>query len=299
MSATLSPNRRSTQKTPREPPPPYAPPLEISISPSEVTPSLVTPSPSPRRSLHRTRSQNATETSQGTLRDYHENEPLVGHLQLPALPPSLSMSHRTTRYFQPLVEKEYWLAALHLGIINFPFALVAWIYLFVGTLVGTTLLLLLPFGFLVWWMTLVGARAFTRWELKLQDKFHLHQSGESSPTVPYRHQALRLQLQSPLILASQLEAGQPNLEAPPAYDPSFLQTTYAMFLDPVSYQPLFYFIVIKGATTLLLTPIVLAVVPVSLVLIFPAPLVLRAVRRVGRWQADLAMEGLGWFVLVN
>lgn len=67
----------------------------------------------------------------------------------------------------------------------------------------------------------------------------------------------------------------------------------------MSYQPLFYFIVIKGATTLLMTPIILVVVPVSLVLVLPAPLMLRAMRRVGLWQADLAMEGLGWFVVMS
>jgi len=72
-----------------------------------------------------------------------------------------------------------------------------------------------------------------------------------------------------------------------------------MFSDPASYQPLFYFIVIKGAMTLIMTPLVLAAVPVSLVLVLPAPFVLRAVRKVGLWQADLAMEGLGWLLLVN
>lgn len=64
------------------------------------------------------------------------------------------------------------------------------------------------------------------------------------------------------------------------------------FLDPTSYQPLFYFIVIKSATTLLITPLVIAIVPVSLVLVFPAPWILRKVKRVGIWQADLAFEGL-------
>ncbi|KAG8880773.1 hypothetical protein FRB97_000438 [Tulasnella sp. 331] len=297
MSISTPPTRRLAQKIPREPPPPYAPPLETTIPPSDATPLLATPPPSPRRSLHRTRSHNATEISHTESElTLHENEgENQTALEAATLQPSLSLSQGTPQYFQPLVQKQYWLAAFHLGVINFPFALVAWVYLFVGTLVGTTLLLLLPFGALIWWMTLIGARAFTRWELKLQDRFHLHQDSVSNTTVPYTHQAsLRLQLQSPLLLPSSLEAGLPaDGQAPPAYEPSFLQTTYAMFFDPVSYQPLFYFIVIKGATTLLLTPIIIAIVPVSLVLFFPAPFVLRTVRRVGLWQADLAMEGLG------
>lgn len=89
----------------------------------------------------------------------------------PASPVSLttsiavsSLTHRTHGYFQPLFQWEYYRPVIHLGVINFPLALVAWVYLFVGTLVGTTLLLTLPFGVLIWWATLLGAKMFTRWE---------------------------------------------------------------------------------------------------------------------------------------
>lgn len=125
MSVSVSPTRRSAQKIPREPPPPYAPPLEIVVSPSEATPLLATPPPSPRRSLHRNWSQNITEDSQITLRSTLHDDDDGGRttVESTASLPSLSLSHRTRQYFQPLGQKEYWLAALHLGIINFPFAL--------------------------------------------------------------------------------------------------------------------------------------------------------------------------------
>lgn len=39
------------------------------------------------------------------------------------------------RYFRPLVRKAYYKSLFHLLVLNFPFALVAWVYLFVFTLV--------------------------------------------------------------------------------------------------------------------------------------------------------------------
>lgn len=43
---------------------------------------------------------------------------------------------RAKRYFRPLIQKQYYAALLHLLFINFPFELVAWVSLFVGTLVS-------------------------------------------------------------------------------------------------------------------------------------------------------------------
>jgi hypothetical protein len=43
------------------------------------------------------------------------------------------------RYFRPLCRKLYWKALLHLLVINFPYALAAWVYLFVFTLVSKDL----------------------------------------------------------------------------------------------------------------------------------------------------------------
>ena len=42
------------------------------------------------------------------------------------------------RYFRPLSVKSYYWALFHLLVVNFPFGLVAWIYLFVFTVVRTT-----------------------------------------------------------------------------------------------------------------------------------------------------------------
>lgn len=46
-----------------------------------------------------------------------------------------------------------------------------------------------------------------------------------------------------------------------------------------------------------MTPIILAILPVASVLVLPAPVVLKLIRRVGRWQADLAIEALDWVVV--
>jgi len=43
---------------------------------------------------------------------------------------------RIKRYFRPMGRKAYYSAAFHLLVVNFPFALLAWVYLFVFTLVG-------------------------------------------------------------------------------------------------------------------------------------------------------------------
>lgn len=47
----------------------------------------------------------------------------------------LSAGARWRRYFQPLGRRAYYSALLHLLVLNFPYALVAWIFLFVFTLV--------------------------------------------------------------------------------------------------------------------------------------------------------------------
>jgi len=43
---------------------------------------------------------------------------------------------RIKRYFRPMGRRAYYFAVFHLLVINFPFALLAWVYLFVFTLVG-------------------------------------------------------------------------------------------------------------------------------------------------------------------
>lgn len=68
--------------------------------------------------------------------------------------------------------------------------------------------------------------------------------------------------------------------------------TCSQFTDPTSYQALFYFLVIKPGITILLSLLVILVVPISLVLVVPAPAMLRLIRRLGIWQANVAVEGL-------
>ena len=67
---------------------------------------------------------------------------------------------------------------------------------------------------------------------------------------------------------------------------------FSQFTDPTSYQALFYFLVIKPAITLLITILLIAFGVPSLILILPVPAVLRAVRKIGVWQANIAVEGL-------
>lgn len=107
-----------------------------------------------------------------------------------------------------------------------------------------------------------------------------------------------------------------DTESRRSIEPSFLQNTYAMvsmsarysskrctddapplmliqFLDwEGSYLPIFHFLVIKASIVLVLTPFLLAAVPLSIILVCPAPLVLRLVRSIGLWQAKIALEGL-------
>lgn len=49
---------------------------------------------------------------------------------------SLGLWARVQRYFRPLGRKAYYFSVFHLLVLNFPFALLAWVYLFVFTLVG-------------------------------------------------------------------------------------------------------------------------------------------------------------------
>lgn len=56
---------------------------------------------------------------------------------------SLGLWARIERYFRPMGRRAYYSAVFHLLVLNFPFALLAWVYLFVFTLVGQ------PFAYLL------------------------------------------------------------------------------------------------------------------------------------------------------
>ncbi|KAI0314190.1 hypothetical protein OF83DRAFT_1174969 [Amylostereum chailletii] len=192
-----------------------------------------------------------------------------------------SWAARTKNYFKPLFRRAYWSPLLHLLVFNFPYALLAAVYLFVFTLVGTTLLVALPLGAVLCFFDLLGARTLARGEVRLQSTFHGPLAYELEEPLPPIFTRVRARS------AGEVEAG-----SAPQTERSFYRNTYAMFTDPLSYQALFYFLVIKPSITLLLSLLLLVMVPVALVLVVPAPGMLRFVRRVGIWQANVALEGL-------
>ncbi|KAI6134639.1 hypothetical protein EDD17DRAFT_1550496 [Pisolithus thermaeus] len=187
------------------------------------------------------------------------------------------------KYFRPLGRRAYYAALFHLLVLNFPFALIVWIYLFLFTLTGTTLIITLPIGAVLCFLDLLGARAFAKGELALQTKFH----GPLAYSPPYPAWPIfqRTRVPPPSEMG---DAGAGHVY----YERSFYRNTYAMFTDQTTYQALFYFLVIKPGITLGVTILLLVVVPVSYALIFPAPLMLRLVRKLGTWQANVAIEGL-------
>jgi len=191
----------------------------------------------------------------------------------------LDLWPRIKRYFRPMGRKAYYSAVFHLLVLNFPFALLAWVYLFVFTLTGTTLLVVLPLGALLCFLDLLGARAFSRAELALQSTFH-----GPLASVPYPPRPIFYRLQHAVFDA---ESG-----VSAEYDGSFYRNSYAMFTDATTYQSLFYFLVIKPGITVLLGISLIILVPVSFVFVLPAPAMLRVTRRLGIWQANVAVEGL-------
>ncbi|KAJ3749699.1 hypothetical protein DFH05DRAFT_1477997 [Lentinula detonsa] len=205
-----------------------------------------------------------------------------------------SQSPRWARYFRPLTRPVYWRSLTHLVLVNFPFALAAWVYLFVFTLTGTTLLIALPLGAILCFFNLLGARAFSRAEIPQPSSlssFRGHAAASSStittssPSSPITHLIATYPIftRSRHPSASELESGQAV---------RCRLNTYSMFTDPTSFQALFYFLVIKPAITLLFITFFLTICVPLLVLVIPAPVVLRVCRRIGRWQAVVSVEGL-------
>ncbi|KZT04117.1 uncharacterized protein LAESUDRAFT_728315 [Laetiporus sulphureus 93-53] len=193
----------------------------------------------------------------------------------------VSWTTRWRRYFRPMGKRAYYAALFHLLLLNFPYALLAWLYLFVLTVAGTTTLMALPLGAVLCFLDLIGARVISRGELALQTTFH----GPLAHSVPHPPLPIFIRLRPPT--QAELEAG---LTLVP--ETSFYRNAYAMFTDPTSYQALFYFLVIKPGITILTSLFLLLLVPLSFVLVFPAPAALRLARRLGIWQANVALEGL-------
>ncbi|KAJ7121962.1 hypothetical protein C8R43DRAFT_1032683 [Mycena crocata] len=180
------------------------------------------------------------------------------------------------RYFRPVARKVYYRSLFHLYVVNFPFALAAFLFSVVFTVTGTTLLMALPLGALLCFFNLLGVRTFSRGELALQTKYHT----PLAYPAPYPPRPIFTRMREPTA---------DGLVVP---ETSFYKNAYAMFADPTSYQALFYFLVIKPSITLLLSLGLLVVGIPALVLVVPAPMALRAIRKLGQWQANIAVEGL-------
>ncbi|KLO14243.1 hypothetical protein SCHPADRAFT_826688 [Schizopora paradoxa] len=247
----------------------------------ETTP-LLSPHRRPRTVSHSTilSTQSMAHTVMSIFQaDDDDTDPLRIGDENESTNANAALSRGWRRYFRPMRKSSYYWPIVHLLFINFPYALLAFVYLFVGTLTGTALLIALPIGVVLCWFNLWGARAFARGEIFLQCRFHgplaIQPPDPPNPIFARRR-----------INVSSLESG---LQTEPQ---TFLKNTYDMFMDQTSYQAIFYFLVIKPSVTLFLTVVLLVVVPVAFALILPAPAVLRAVKRVGNWQANLAIEGL-------
>ncbi|KAG5350836.1 hypothetical protein C0989_009059 [Termitomyces sp. Mn162] len=192
---------------------------------------------------------------------------------------------RWRKYFRPLACKAYYSSLFHLAVINFPYALAAWNYMFVFTVAGTTLLMALPLGAILCFFNLIGARAFARGELYLQSRFHYPLSYPAPypprPIFTRRREATSAEVEMGVAAADDLLPQR-----------SFYKNSYAMFTDPTSYQALFYFLVIKPSITIVFSLVILIFILPALLLVLPAPAALRAVRKLGIWQANVAIEGL-------
>ncbi|KAI0644721.1 hypothetical protein C8Q79DRAFT_1112059 [Trametes meyenii] len=207
----------------------------------------------------------------------------------------LSFGARWRRYFRPLGRRAYYAALFHLVVVNFPYALVSWVFLFVFTLVGTCTLMALPLGAVLCFVDLLGARVLARGELALQTRYH----APLAHALPWPPLPIFTRTRAPT--AAQLEAGAgagpAGVDVPvrvpvPVPEGSFYRNAYALFTDATSYQALFYFLVLKPGVTVLMFLLFVGLVPLAAVLVVPLPAVLRLARRMGIWQANVAVEGL-------
>lgn len=88
---------------------------------SDIDSNLASPAQDERR--HLSRRQEVSESSAEAERLDRDVE-------------RLGVGSKVKRYFRPMGRKAYYSAVFHLLVVNFPFALLAWVYLFVFTLVG-------------------------------------------------------------------------------------------------------------------------------------------------------------------
>ncbi|WWC95282.1 hypothetical protein V866_002141 [Kwoniella sp. B9012] len=224
------------------------------------------------------------------------------------------------RFWRPLGRKEYWRASVHLILFNFPLALLVWPFLVAGTLAGTVLLITLPLGAAVWWLTLFISRSAARLESIMQLHYHSPLSPASppsnhpifyrlvpsvsittnantpisSPTSPYP-QTPGLESDAPTLhTETDTENGGVSVEDPTTmvWEKRFMKCSYAMFLDHYSYSALSYFLLIKPLIVLFSTIVIIVLLPVAIGTIVGLPIYLRMLRKWGKWQAEVAIENL-------
>lgn len=237
--------------------------------------------------------------------------------------------------------RAYHAAVFHLMVINFPYALIAWIYLFIFTLVSVQSLGSGLSG-MCWWLIPCSRPVRPFWSRCLLEPscaslIFLGPGRSPEPRSAFLYSS-ELVFSSYLFILSlhykqSFMAPSPFLRHIPLDQfssvyalPSFprqkpvhpawnlkhlsirtpmhwcvrrpsiyhwcLLAFHGQFTDATTYQALFYFLVIKPGITLCTSIVLIVLVPVSYVLVLPAPLMLRFVRKIGIWQANVAVEGL-------
>ncbi|KAL4249178.1 hypothetical protein AB1N83_014058 [Pleurotus pulmonarius] len=188
--------------------------------------------------------------------------------------------------------KSYYKAFIHVALLDSVFAFLAWFFLVMCITSSSasprpymSLFMTLPVFVVICFIVVLGSRVLARIELASQTFFH-------GPTVvdsPYR--PYRIFTRYRPVEVEDVEMGQ-RTDGAEIKETSFLMNTRLMFLDRTSYQALFYFLLLKPAIRLVLTILFAIVAPISFALIIPIPLLLRLARRIGVWQANVAVEGL-------
>ncbi|WWC73409.1 uncharacterized protein I206_107376 [Kwoniella pini CBS 10737] len=220
------------------------------------------------------------------------------------------------RFWRPVGRGIYWRATLHLVLLNFPLALLVWPFLVAGTLAGTVLLITLPIGAAVWWLTLFISRSAARLESVMQLHYHSPLNPASPPSnhpIFYRlipNTPISSSLSSPTSLYPQTPALEQTDDPTPSdllenqeisiegntnsliWEKRFMKCSYAMFLDHYSYSALSYFLLIKPLIVLLSTIVIIILFPIGFGTIIGLPIYLRILRKWGKWQAEVAIENL-------